>query len=100
MISTFFLTQSIAEHVKVALSGDGADELFASYLPHRLAQPLAYAAANPWALTEGANAGRDLLAPFECEPDRLKGCSPVGTKRPGAWRNTLPPMPTSVLCIR
>jgi asparagine synthase (glutamine-hydrolysing) len=71
-ISTFFLTQSIAEHVKVALSGDGADELFASYLPHRLAQPLAYAAAYPWALTEGANADRDLLAPFEREPDRLK----------------------------
>ena len=40
VISTYFLTQSIADHVKVALSGDGADELFGSYLAHRLAQPL------------------------------------------------------------
>ncbi len=39
-ISTFFLTRLISRHVKVALSGDGADELFGSYLSHRLAQPL------------------------------------------------------------
>lgn len=38
--STFFLTRLISKHVKVALSGDGADELFGSYLPHRLAGPL------------------------------------------------------------
>lgn len=41
VISTWFLAGAIARHAKVALSGDGADELFASYLPHRLAQPLA-----------------------------------------------------------
>ena len=39
-ISTFFLTKFIAKHVTVALSGDGADELFGSYANHRLAQPL------------------------------------------------------------
>lgn len=39
--STYFLSELIAKHVKVALSGDGADELFGSYLAHRLAQPLA-----------------------------------------------------------
>lgn len=44
--STFFLTGLIAQHVKVALSGDGADELFGSYLAHRLAQPLACRAAT------------------------------------------------------
>jgi asparagine synthase (glutamine-hydrolysing) len=38
--STYFVTRLIARHVKVALSGDGADELFGSYLAHRLAQPL------------------------------------------------------------
>src|SRR5207245_650129 len=64
VVSTFFITQSIAKHVKVALSGDGADELFGSYLPHRLAQPLAYAAANPTVLEIGANFDRDVLAPF------------------------------------
>jgi asparagine synthase (glutamine-hydrolysing) len=41
VISTFFLTELIGEHVKVCLSGDGADELFASYLSHRIAKPLA-----------------------------------------------------------
>ncbi|TAK42793.1 MAG: asparagine synthase (glutamine-hydrolyzing) [Betaproteobacteria bacterium] len=35
--STYFLTRLISKHVKVALSGDGADELFASYLAHRMA---------------------------------------------------------------
>lgn len=40
--STYFVTRLISKHVKVALSGDGADELFGSYLPHRLAQPLHY----------------------------------------------------------
>jgi asparagine synthase (glutamine-hydrolysing) len=39
-ISTFFLTKLITNHVKVALSGDAADELFGSYLSHRVAQPM------------------------------------------------------------
>lgn len=40
VISTFYLSKLIRRHVKVALSGDGADELFGSYLPHRLAVPV------------------------------------------------------------
>lgn len=39
-MSTFFLSALIAKHVKVAISGDGADELFGSYLSHRLAAPV------------------------------------------------------------
>lgn len=39
-VSTFFLSTLIKRHVKVALSGDGADELFGSYLAHRLASPI------------------------------------------------------------
>lgn len=35
--STFFLSRLISKHVKVAVSGDGADEEFGSYLSHRLA---------------------------------------------------------------
>lgn len=41
VISTYYLSQLIAKHVKVAISGDAADELFGSYLSHRLAFPLA-----------------------------------------------------------
>jgi asparagine synthase (glutamine-hydrolysing) len=37
VISTYFLSQRIAQYVKVAVAGDGADELFGSYLSHRLA---------------------------------------------------------------
>lgn len=39
-VSTYFLSTLIKQHVKVAISGDGADELFGSYLSHRLAFPM------------------------------------------------------------
>jgi len=38
--SPYFLSRLISKHVKVALSGDGADELFGSYLSHRLSIPI------------------------------------------------------------
>jgi asparagine synthase (glutamine-hydrolysing) len=66
VISTFFLTSLIARHVKVALSGDGADELFGSYLPHRLAQPLADVA------TAGLDAVASEAALTAYERDRLR----------------------------
>lgn len=59
--STWFVTRAIARQAKVALSGDGADELFGSYLAHRLAQPLHYLAARGGRL-DGAEPG--ALAPF------------------------------------
>jgi len=37
VISTYFLSQKMAQHVKVAVAGDGADELFGSYRSHRVA---------------------------------------------------------------
>ena len=70
--STYFLTRMISRHVKVALSGDGADELFGSYLAHRLAIPT----ANYGRLVErgeALNAGNiHLLAPFDDDPERIR----------------------------
>ena len=40
-VSPYFLTALIQEHVKVAVSGDGADELFGSYAAHRAAPLIA-----------------------------------------------------------
>jgi asparagine synthase (glutamine-hydrolysing) len=66
-ISTYFLTKLIAEHVKVALSGDAADELFGSYLSHRVAQPMyhfkrLYEKVRGGTLTEEE---RDLFKPCD-----------------------------------
>jgi asparagine synthase (glutamine-hydrolysing) len=40
VLSTYFLTELVSRHVKVVLTGDGADDLFASYGHHRLVWPL------------------------------------------------------------
>ncbi len=40
VVSTYFLARLISQHVKVAISGDGSDELFGSYLSHRMARPV------------------------------------------------------------
>jgi len=66
VISTFFLARRIGRHVKVALSGDGADELLGSYLSHRLAFPL----ANLDAFQDSGDSS--LLRPFEHDLDYLK----------------------------
>ena len=71
VISTFFITQAIAKHVKVALSGDGADELFGSYLPHRLAQPLTFMAKNRHRLDQLSAEEKQQLLPFQDQTEWL-----------------------------
>jgi asparagine synthase (glutamine-hydrolysing) len=66
-ISTYFLTKLITKHVKVAISGDAADELFGSYLSHRIAQPmhhfkLLYGKVKDETLTEEE---KDLFRPCD-----------------------------------
>lgn len=38
--STWFLAREAAKHTKAVLGGDGSDELFGSYLSHRIAEPI------------------------------------------------------------
>jgi asparagine synthase (glutamine-hydrolysing) len=65
VVSTWFLARVIARHVKVAISGDGADELFGSYLSHRLAGPM-----SRWPEFV-ATGRRDLIEPFASQSDWL-----------------------------
>jgi asparagine synthase (glutamine-hydrolysing) len=85
-ISTFFLSKLITQHVKVALSGDGADELFGSYLSHRTAGPI----RNYVSLRERALAGKLseneklLLAP--CDIAYLEDLFSRSYGKEQAWR--------------
>jgi len=69
--STYFLTKLISKHVKVALSGDGADELFGSYLSHRLAQPLDMRRRLLREERQPTEAEAELLKPFDSRLDYL-----------------------------
>ncbi len=82
VVSSYFLSQLIARHVKVALAGDGADELFGSYLSHRLAQPLAN---YPQYLETG---DPDLIRPFEKRPEYLASLRESASSD-WAWRAKL-----------
>jgi asparagine synthase (glutamine-hydrolysing) len=57
VISSWFVSRAMAKDIKVALSGDGADELFGSYFLHRVAGALSELEGDPSAL--------DRVAPAE-----------------------------------
>lgn len=80
VVSTFFLSQLISQHVKVAVAGDGADELFGSYLPHRLATPLAN--FPQFQQTQDAS----LIRPFENQTDFLER---IWDSDDAVWRSKL-----------
>lgn len=79
-VSTYYLAARIAQHVKVAVAGDGADELFGSYLSHRLAFPL----ANYQEYLRTGDAG--LIRPFDSDPGVL---SRLADAKDCQWRGKL-----------
>jgi asparagine synthase (glutamine-hydrolysing) len=80
VVSTYFLAQLMSQHVKVSLSGDGADELFGSYLSHRLAFPL----ANYQSYLRTGDA--TYVKPFDKQLDFL---ARLGEPEDWAWRYKL-----------
>lgn len=70
--STYFVTRLISKHIKVALSGDGADELFGSYLSHRLAQPLHYFGSLSDRLDRLTQNEQLLLEPYTSKIEYLR----------------------------
>lgn len=91
-VSTFFLSEYMHPHITVAVSGDGADELFGSYLAHRLAFPVE--AWNRIKIT-GKTRYEDLdatdlqaLAPFET-PEQLAFLDRVAAPSLAEWRQRL-----------
>jgi len=91
-VSTLFLSILIHQHVKVALSGDGADELFGSYLAHRLAFPIEYYLRLPankkehWQeLTED---DKKSLYPFDTL-EQFHFLTSIASPEISSWRNQL-----------
>jgi asparagine synthase (glutamine-hydrolysing) len=91
-ISTFFLSTMIKKHVKVALSGDGADELFGSYLAHRLAFPienylgLVSIGKKDW--QDLGEQDKSLVHPFD-NPEQFKFLKSIATESLAEWRQKL-----------
>jgi asparagine synthase (glutamine-hydrolysing) len=71
VLSTFFLTELVSRHVKVVLTGDGADDLFASYGHHRLVWPLC-ALATARAAGEADPYKTADLSPLENRQDLVR----------------------------
>jgi asparagine synthase (glutamine-hydrolysing) len=88
-ISTYFLTKLISKHVKVALTGDAADELFGSYLSHRVAQPIFHFKKLYPKIRTGTLTGeeRELLKP--CDIPFLENLYEKSGGEDSRWRYCL-----------
>ncbi len=80
VISSFWLSRFMKQHVTVALSGDGADDMFGSYGHHRLVWPLA---ALQRARAENRDASDVDLSFFKGKEDFVAGLAGLP---PWEWR--------------
>jgi asparagine synthase (glutamine-hydrolysing) len=78
VVSPYFLARRISKHVKVALAGDGADELFGSYLSHRIAPLIDAYLADGEAVLEAPHASTSA--------DLIRR---IADKDPAVWRARL-----------
>jgi asparagine synthase (glutamine-hydrolysing) len=80
VISSYWLSRFMKQHVTVALSGDGADDMFASYGHHRLVWPLAQLQAQ----RTGGGAQPDVdMSFFKGREDFVNG---LAQYHPWEWR--------------
>ncbi len=86
VMSTFYLSKLICKHVKVALSGDGADELFGSYLPHRLANPVYNFVKYNMGNRQLTEQDLELLGNFK---DNIEYLKKISNKDDWVWRSKL-----------
>ncbi len=79
-------------HVKVALSGDGADELFGSYLSHRLSWPMHHflqlQQQGKSTLQSLSESERQLLRPFDT-PEQFAFLQSLASPDQAQWRMRL-----------
>jgi len=88
-ISTFFLTKLISRHVKVAISGDAADELFGSYLSHRTASPIHHFARLYQKFKAGGLSPDELTLLAPCDPAFLEDLYLKSHGEEARWRYQL-----------
>lgn len=88
-ISTFFLSKLISQHVKVALSGDGSDELFGSYLSHRTAQPIWHYARLKHKVRAGELTSKEFKLFAPCDLKFLENLYEKSQGDESSWRTAL-----------
>src|SRR6185436_13459052 len=80
VISSFWLSRFMKQYVTVALSGDGADDMFGSYGHHRLVRPLSQMQRSR---DNGSSVKEVDLSFFKGREDFVKG---LAQYPPWEWR--------------